>query len=358
MRNKGGMLKRIQVGVFFSFRALVVFATLFWSVFGGQGGMALAQRLPSGTPGCSVVTGKPYRSPLISTVFYVTSACQKRPVFNPDVYFSHFAGWEDVVFLESWEINRIPDDPLNFLPWGPRRTFQNNSIIKVTSDPRVYLLEDAVIYPFEDEASFHALGFDFSQVEDVTEDVMAKYQKNPSTLKTANDAPVSFVFKYDNDSKVYVLKSENGSTVKSHIQTMDDLKAIARADRIGVIVSATSGTYADGSPTGNASGTGNQGGTTPPAEPLPSQLPSSSSISSSSTIVFTNPAASSTISGTVNFQVAITGDATPASVRYLVGNAEIGTATSSPFSKSFNATDFSNGTYVLSAYTSPLRQDN
>ncbi|MFA5750613.1 MAG: hypothetical protein WC895_05390, partial [Candidatus Shapirobacteria bacterium] len=227
--------------------------------------IASAQRLPKGNA-CPVVTGKPYRSPTVTTVFVVTSDCKKRPIFNPSVYFSHYASWSDVIFLEKKEIDAIPDHPLHFMPWGPRRTFENNSLVKVTTDPRVYLLVGTTRYPFENEAAFKSFGFTFDQIEDVTDTVLSKYQKNPTTLKTPNDAPPSFVFKYSNDPKVFVLTPQNGSLVKSHIQTIEDLKKLARADRIGIFAPTALPSIPEGTPTGTAP--------SPPPSPPPPQPPS------------------------------------------------------------------------------------
>jgi hypothetical protein len=208
-------------------------------------GMGLATWKTARAADCSSFQqGKPFRTPAATTVYVITGSCTKRPIFNPDVYFSHFASWNDVIFKESWQLDPIPMDPLNFMPWGPRRTFGSGSLIKTVDDPKVYLVEGSNAYPFESETSFKALGFEFNQIEDVMPEVLAKYAKQ-SSIKGVQDVPVPFVFKYPNDSAVYVLqRNASGTIVKSHLTTMDAVNAWVRADRIGVL--PTSAVYSDG----------------------------------------------------------------------------------------------------------------
>jgi hypothetical protein len=195
---------------------------------------ALAQPLPAGSA-CPVVTGKPYRTPAASTVYVVTNDCRKRPIFNPDVYFSHFDSWDKVIFVETWQLDPVQNHVLNFLPWGPRRVFQNGSLLKTVDDPKVYLIQENKAYPIASEAAFRSFGFTFNQIEDVDPQVLSKFTKQASQLNGPEDAPAALAFKYADNSSVYILKNENGRLVKVHVTSYEALRAVYRADHIAVL---------------------------------------------------------------------------------------------------------------------------
>lgn len=205
----------------------------------GLGGVLLTALLCSfaiqaQSASCSLTPGKAYRAPAITTVYVITSDCQKRPIFNPDVYFSYYQDWSSVTFVEQNKINAVQDHPLRFMPWGPRRTFQNGSLIKTTDDPHVYLVEDGKIYSFSSESAFKAFGYSFDQIEDVAQEVINGFQKQAQEIQGLDQVPASVVFKYPNAADVYVLANEGGSLKKKKIASMDVLRSIARADRIAI----------------------------------------------------------------------------------------------------------------------------
>lgn len=184
---------------------------------------------------CSLTPGKVYRAPAITTVYFITNDCQKRPIFNPDVYFSYYQDWSPVTFVEQSRINAVQDHPLSFMPWGPRRTFQNGSLIKTTDDAYVYLVEDKKIYPFASEAAFKAFGYAFDQIEDVDQRVIDSFQKQNEQIQGLDQVPASLIFKYSNASEVYVLVSDAGTLKKKHITSMEILRSLGRADRIAIL---------------------------------------------------------------------------------------------------------------------------
>lgn len=208
-------------------------------------GFVASIRSVSAASSCTLSTGAVYRAPAITTVYYITPECQKRPIFNPAVYFSYYSDWSPVKFVDQSTLNAIPDHPLRFMPWGPRRVFQNGSLIKTTDDPHVFLVEDGKAYPFGSEEGFKAFGFSFDQVEDVAPDVMAKFQKQSLELVNLDNIPASVVFKYPNDSTVYVLVYEGDLLKKKKIASMDILRSISRADRIAIF--PTIKTFIEGS---------------------------------------------------------------------------------------------------------------
>ncbi len=203
-------------------------------VLGAFGVAAQAARVSIASSTCPLTPGKVYRTPAVTTVYFITAECQKRPIFNPAVYFSYYADWNPVNIVTQSKINAIPDHPLHFMPWGPRRVFQNGSLIKTTDIPYVYLIEDGKAYPFGSEEAFKLYGYTFDQVEDVSLDSLSKFQKQSQPLTDLETVPVSVVFKYSDSPTVYVVVSEAGTLKKKKIASMDALKQINRADRIAV----------------------------------------------------------------------------------------------------------------------------
>jgi hypothetical protein len=184
---------------------------------------------------CALTVGRPYKQATSTTVYVVTGGCFKRPVFNPDVFFSHYTGWDEVITVDTALLAAVVDHPLRFMPWGKRKPYRTGSLIKTVDDPKVYLVVDGKAYPIKDEAIFHELGFEFGHIEDVTSDVFSLIEKRTEEVGGVAGVPVSLVFKYPVDSKVYILKDEHGLMVKSYIPDMTSLTAIAKPDSVAVL---------------------------------------------------------------------------------------------------------------------------
>ncbi len=200
-------------------------------VSAGLGSVALAQS------SCPLSARHPYKSPSDNSVYYVSDSCTKRPIKNPDVYFSHFTSWIDVDTVSADVIASIPDDPLSFLPWGTRRTFDNGSLIKTVTDPDVYIRLDDQVYPIGSETAFRDLGYDFSQIEDVVPEVFESYRVG-SRINGIGDYPGSLVFKYAGDPDVFILERNSSGYYKRRISSFDDVKRDYREDRIAVLPSS------------------------------------------------------------------------------------------------------------------------
>lgn len=192
---------------------------------------------------CALTPGGVYRSADATTVYVITDDCQKRPIFNPAVYFSYYSDWSPVKFVEQSKLNAVPNHPLHFMPWGPRRTFENGSLIKTTDDPRVYLVEDGKIHPFSDEQAFKSFGFGFDQIEDVDPRFTTVLFKQSSGINGLDQAPASLIFKYANGSQVYRLVKDGEILKKQYISSMDVLRTLGRTDRIAIL--PTSKTFED-----------------------------------------------------------------------------------------------------------------
>jgi leader peptidase (prepilin peptidase)/N-methyltransferase len=179
--------KRGQRIPFAPFLALgAILAVLFFS-----GSISVAQAVQVK---CLAPILKPIRGPQRPDVFLVTESCNLLPIKNPEIYLSHFHSWSEVVFLEDDIISRIPMAG-TFLPWGPYRSYPDRSLVKITTDPNVYLKIGGTIYPFASEKAFLDSGFRFNQVEDVIGVVLKQWNRGheirtPSDLPYATQAPV------------------------------------------------------------------------------------------------------------------------------------------------------------------------
>lgn len=179
---------------------------------------------------CELETEKAYKIATDPGVYYISDDCKKRPILNSKVFFSHFDSWEDVQVTQQLLLDGVEDHPLSFLPWGPKRVFQNGSLIKTVTDPNVYALVADSLHPIRDEQTFLGLGYQWSWVEDVFPSVIAKHQA-ASAIELINGIPDyqnGMVVKYPNDPKVYQLVQG----LPSHIDSLTSLDRVYRADRI------------------------------------------------------------------------------------------------------------------------------
>lgn len=181
---------------------------------------------------CPLERGKAYVGGYHPAVYYISSDCKKRPMKNPDIFFSYFTDWNEVRRVAPAKLQEVPDHELGFLPWGPRRNFENGSLIKTTDDPRVYLKIDGEIHPIGSADAFKGVGFQWTWVEDVAPEVMAKYTKKRIITKI-DDYPERLAFKYAGSPDVYLLEEENAQKRKRHIKTLNEFKQMGyRKDRI------------------------------------------------------------------------------------------------------------------------------
>jgi regulation of enolase protein 1 (concanavalin A-like superfamily) len=196
----------------------------------------------SQTTSCPLPILVPYKTPQSASVYYISEDCKKRPIKDPAVYFSHFSSWKEVRLTTAATLNRVPNHELSFLPWGPRRIYQNGSLIKTVDDPKVYLVLDGIrIYPIESETVFRGiLGYQFNQIEDVTSNVIERYIVQPS-ITSVDSIPPTLIFKYPEDPKVYSLERSltTGELSKRYMESVSQIaQNNFRADRIATIPTA------------------------------------------------------------------------------------------------------------------------
>jgi hypothetical protein len=186
------------------------------------------------TTPCALPLQSAYRASNSRSVYYISDACQKRPIKNPDVYFSHFTSWDDVQVTAPATLASIPDSPLSFLPWGPRRTFQTGSLIKTVTDPRIFFVSGGTIRPIATANVFTGLGFDWTWVEDVDPAVIAHFTVG-TALSTTADFPAGMAIKYPASPKIYFIENNNGQVQRRYVESFTDLQSRYRLDRIVVL---------------------------------------------------------------------------------------------------------------------------
>ncbi len=183
-------------------------------------------------------SGKPYKHPFHSGVYYISEDCTKRPIKNSNIYFSYFNSWNDVDTVSQSLLDSIPDNELGFLPWGPKRDFKNGSLLKTVTDPKVYLILNDKRYPIGSETAFRNLGYSFAWIEDVDQRVLNKYLVGRD-ISSTSDYPKTLVFKYEGSPKVYILDDHNDKDLgKRHVISYKDLSRDYRVDRIAVLPSS------------------------------------------------------------------------------------------------------------------------
>lgn len=183
---------------------------------------------------CPLTIDTPYKSPQRSAVYYISNDCKKRPIKNRDVYFSYFSSWNAVHTATEQTLSGIKNHELGFLPWGPTKKFDRGSLIKTTSDPKVYLKIDSHLFPIATETQFLQMGYAWNQVEDVDARVISKY-KIKETITGQPSYPVGLTFKYPNSPRVYQLMNGTNGIGKLFIYSFDRLKTLYRIDRIATL---------------------------------------------------------------------------------------------------------------------------
>jgi len=175
--------------------------------------MAVSDLEPEQGPlGCSLQIGKAFKRSQSSAVYYVTKDCKKRSFNNSRVFFTYFNSWGDVNVVQESALSELADDDLGFMPWGPKYDPKYGALVKVVTDPKVYLLLGTEKYWITDEAVFNALSYQWNWIEDIDEALLDKYTIG-TEINYTDRHPDFTLIKYLDDPKVY--KLEDGK--KRHI---------------------------------------------------------------------------------------------------------------------------------------------
>ncbi len=185
----------------------------------------------SNAESCPLAVNKPYKIKNSPSVFYVSPDCTKRPIRDPETYFSYFSSWAEVRVVTESQLSSIRNDVLGFLPWGPKKVFQEGSIIKSPTEDKVFIVLNQKLHAFETEQDFLASGYKWEWVEDVTPEVIRNYSRGNdfSTISI----PDGLVFKFEHSPSVYYVREVDGGIDLKYIRSMTELKGLwYRSDRI------------------------------------------------------------------------------------------------------------------------------
>ncbi len=221
---------------------------------------------------CSLTVGKVYKSANSSAVYYVDVAhnsdgtintkiaCAKRPFDNSHVFFTYFSSWNDVQKVSADLLDSVSNDVLGFMPWGPKYTPGNGSLVKAVSNPHVYVLLGNKKYWISSGAVLNALHYSFHWIEDVSPELLGQYTTG-TAMSNMTYHPNGTLIKYAGSPKVYVLAPASTTTiqttttdsygrqVKKYISNSDVL--ISRNDRADRIITVSSSEeYTDGGDVG------------------------------------------------------------------------------------------------------------
>ncbi len=206
------------------------------------GGILLLFRVPdvSLTASCPLQEVVPYKTIDSSSVWFITKDCTKVPIRNSKVYFTYFDSWNEVTTVAKSTINRLSNDVVPFLPWGPKRKFENGSLVKTVNSPDVYLLVKSEKFRIDDEDAFRNFGLEWDWVEDVDERVVRDIKLSSVVLNTVADVPPGVMVLIGENPRVYEVERVSNNTVFGREQEkISDVEQVYRKDRIFRLDSAT-----------------------------------------------------------------------------------------------------------------------
>jgi hypothetical protein len=185
---------------------------------------------------CSLNTQTSYKSPESSAVYYITPDCTKRAFTKSNVFFTYFTSWNDVKTTTKTILDSIPNDTLGFMPWGPNYDPKYGALVKIVTDPKVYLLLNTEKYWITSELVFNTLNYAWNWIEDIDQRLLNKYT-NGSEITYTDHHPNYTIVKYKDSNKVYRLEpNSEGKQTKRWIPNEAEFNALNfRWDRIVTI---------------------------------------------------------------------------------------------------------------------------
>lgn len=171
-------------------------------------------------PACALTELKAYKYPASPAVYYLTAQCTKRPFSRPQVFFTYFDSWNDVSLTTKEKLDSVGDDTLGFLPWGPKFDPQYGALVKIVTDPKVYLLLSDEKYWITSETVFTTLGYKWNWIEDIDTRLLDKY-KVGAEINYTHRHPNFTLVKYADSPKVYRLEpdpNDSSKQVRRHIK--------------------------------------------------------------------------------------------------------------------------------------------
>lgn len=199
---------------------------------------------------CPLKPGNFYTYETTKSVWQVVpsddGSCTKRALKSSKVYFTYENSWDAVKTVSADKINSIKDDPLGFLPWGPKYNPKGGALVKTLNDEKVYLLLNGKKYWITDENKFQELNYKWSWIEDVNSKLLDKFESE-GQIDFTDHHPVGSLIKDPRSSRVYQLENKQGQIVKRHIEDSQVFNKLDyRFDR--VVMADKNETYPTGTP--------------------------------------------------------------------------------------------------------------
>lgn len=196
---------------------------------------------------CSLNLGGAYKTADSPAVYYVTENCEKRAFSRANVFKTYFNSWSDVKTVAKDKLTALKNDTLGFMPWGPKYDPKYGALVKIVTDPKVYLLLGGEKYWITEENVFNKLSYKWNWIEDIDKALLDKY-KTGSEINYLNHHPNYTLVKYVGSSKVYRLEPDPKDVAKQVKRWIPDEKTFNtlnfRWDRIVMV--ADTEKYADG----------------------------------------------------------------------------------------------------------------
>lgn len=156
---------------------------------------------------CALEQYSAYKLLASPAVYYITSDCTKRPFSRSNVFFTYFASWNDVKITAADKLNSISDDTLGFMPYGPLYDPKYGALVKIVTDPKVYLLLGTEKYWITSESIFNFLNYSWNWIEDIDQRLLNKYTIG-SEITYTDHHPNYTLIKYPGSNKVYRLEPD------------------------------------------------------------------------------------------------------------------------------------------------------
>ncbi|MFA5075950.1 MAG: hypothetical protein WC480_00860 [Patescibacteria group bacterium] len=116
--------------------------------------------------------GSLVKAPEFATVYYIGDDAKRHIFPDEHVYFSHYSDFSQVL--------TIPLTDLQQYPLGANMTYKPGSLVKLTTDPKVYRVDTPNILRWiVSEEVFYALGYNFSLVHDLSDAYWLDYTVGP-----------------------------------------------------------------------------------------------------------------------------------------------------------------------------------
>ncbi|HBV57991.1 MAG TPA: hypothetical protein DEB73_01880 [Candidatus Magasanikbacteria bacterium] len=196
---------------------------------------------------CPLTMEKAYKSSASKAVYYITTDCTKRPFKNGSSFFTYFDSWSEVITTTQTILNSIANDQLGFTPAGPKYDPKYGALVKIVTDPKVYLLLGTEKYWIISESVFTGLKYDWKWIEDVDPGLLNKYSIG-SEITYTDHHPNYTIIKYAGFANTYRLEpdpDDYSKQVKRWIKNEKVFNALKfRWDRIVTV--PASEVYKDG----------------------------------------------------------------------------------------------------------------